>query len=245
LPGGATTSANVSFGAAFLPIVGAGSAAGAATRTGTTVQAFQGFTYNGAVAIDFALDGQLHFITSGDIPGPANNNEFAGDGTLNVNLELLRVSDITGLLGPASTGADIANSGIGFRNCPGGALAASNFSTNAAGTAAGEYNSTVSLNHTCAGGAIVLNPGDSFVVVVGMQAISNRGGLIDATHTFGVQFDDANTFIDGTHDVVAPGFLESSISQGAAVPEPASWTLVIAGLGLAGAGLRRRRARLA
>ena len=33
-----------------------------------------------------------------------------------------------------------------------------------------------------------------------------------------------------------------AVAGGAAVPEPSTWVLMIAGFGLAGAGLRRRRA---
>ena len=35
-----------------------------------------------------------------------------------------------------------------------------------------------------------------------------------------------------------------AIDSGSAVPEPATWAMMIAGFGLAGAGLRRRRASL-
>jgi len=36
-------------------------------------------------------------------------------------------------------------------------------------------------------------------------------------------------------------FLARNVAVGASVPEPASWALMIAGFGLAGGALRRRR----
>jgi hypothetical protein len=242
LAGGTTSSANVSFGADFLPTIGAGTISGPANRAGVTVQAFQSFTYTGAVAIDLALDAQIHFFTSGDIAGTGNFNDQPNDGSLNVSLMLLRVSDITSQVGPGSTGDDISGAVIAFgAGCAGDAIAASSYGTRALGVTPGDHNLTIGMSQTCGGANIVVNPGDSFVIAVGLQAIANRNGFIDATHTVGVQFDEANTFIDGTHQAVAAGFLENALNEGAAVPEPASWALMIGGFGLAGSALRRRR----
>lgn len=47
--------------------------------------------------------------------------------------------------------------------------------------------------------------------------------------------------IDGVSGVLTPNVVD----PGGAVPEPATWALLIAGFGMAGAGLRRRRAALA
>ncbi len=236
---GASGSAEVRFGADYLPTVKVGSVSGADTRTGASATAFQAFTYDGLAAIDLAINGQLHFFTSGDAAGPPPASDFAGDGTLNVAFGLLRVSDLTSALDPSSTGRDIISNALSFADCDSGALAAGGYNSN--GVAGGEYTTSIGLSTRCGGGAIRLNPGDSFVVFATLQALSNRGGFLDATHTFSVQYDEQNTYFAGTRDAVGTGFLASNVSLGAAVPEPATWALLIGGFGLAGSVLRRRR----
>lgn len=243
LAGGASAAADVSFGGDYLPIVRLGSSAGAETRTGASVTTFRSFTYNGSESINFALAGEVHFFSSGDVDGPFPANEYAGDGTLNVVLSLWRVSDIASRFGPSTTPLDIFNDpGIGFPNCGGGALAAEGY--NSTGVAAGEHFATVGLSQGCDGGAITLNSGDSFVVVASLQALSNRNGFLDAMNTVTVRYDDAHTYISGTGQSVGEGFLSRAITEGAAVPEPSTWALLLGGFGLAGVALRRRRSAL-
>lgn len=241
LLGGATGAAEVTFSDDYLPTVRVGGGAGAETRTGASASAFRSFTYTGDAAIDFAIEGLLHFTTSGDQLGPIGANEFTGDGTLNVVLSLLRVGTVAAAFGPDSTAADlISNSAINFPDCGAeGVVAVSNF--NSAGFAGGEYSQSVGLSQACDGGAIRVNPGDSFVVVASLQAISNRGGYINAMNTFRVVYDEENTFFAGTQEAVGDGFLSRNVALGAPVPEPASWALMIGGFGFAGAALRRRR----
>jgi len=218
-----------------------GSSAGAETRTGASASAFRSFTYNGDVAIDLAINGLLHFVNSGDAAGPFPTNDYAGDGTLNVVLSLLNVGKVTAAFGPGSTAGDlISNNDVNFATCgDSGVVAVSGYNTD--GISAGEHSATLGLNSRCGGGAITLNPGDSFVVVATLQAISNRGGFIDAMHTFTVQYDEAHTYLAGTTESVGDGFLARNVAVGASVPEPASWALMIGGFGAAGAMLRRRR----
>lgn len=63
-----------------------------------------------------------------------------------------------------------------------------------------------------------------------------------------LNFAGAHYFIASTNAAVNPhslGWDISAIATGAAVPEPASWALMIAGFGAAGVALRRRRAHFA
>ena len=235
--GGASGAAGVSFGDGYLPTIRVGSSAGAATRTGASATAFRSFTYTGADTIDLALSGVLHYVNSGD----AVEGDGYGDGNFNAALSLLRVSDLS-IFGPGTDAVDIISSPIGFRDCRDGALAAANYQS--LGVAAGEHTGTIGLSRSCGGSALTLHTGDDFVVVASLQAISNRGGFIDAMHTFSVQVDTEHTYLTGTTKVVDPALLARSLDG--AVPEPASWALMILGFGAAGAALRhKQRVRVA
>nr|MEA2798430.1 hypothetical protein [Phenylobacterium sp.] len=234
---GFSGAADVSFGADYLPTVKAGSSAGAQTRTGATATAFRSYTYEGDVAIDLALNGLLHYENSGD----AVLGDGFGEGTLNVAFGIMRLADFS-LFNASSTAVDIISSiNTSFPDCAAGAIAAGGYSS--LGDAPGVHTATIGLSNACAGGGITLNPGDSFVVVATLQAISNRGGFIDAMHTFSVQLDPDHTFITGTDELVDPTFLSASING--AVPEPSTWGLMILGLGGLGVAIRSQRRRLA
>lgn len=232
IPGGASGAAGVSFGDGYLPTIRVGSSAGAATRTGASATAFRSFTYTGADTIDLALKGVLHYVNSGS----AIAGDGFGQGNFNAVLSLLRVSDLS-IFGPGTDAIDIISSPLGFRDCSSGALAETDYQS--LGMAAGEHRAIIGLSKSCSGSALTLHTGDDFVVVASLQAISNRGGFIDAMHTFSVQVDADHTYLAGTKHVVDPGLLARSLNG--AVPEPASWALMISGFGVAGAALRRRR----
>ncbi len=233
---GFTGAADVSFGAGYLPTVKAGSSAGAQTRTGSTATAFRSFIYEGDVAIDLALNGLLHYDTSGD----ALVGDGFGEGALNVAFGVMRLADFSGF-NASSTAVDIiSNINTSFPDCEAGAIAAGGYQS--LGDTAGVHTATIGLSQACAGGGITLNPGDAFVVVATLQAISNRGGFIDAMHTFSVQLDPDHTFYTGTDRLVDPAFLTASING--AVPEPSTWGLMLLGFGGVGAALRSRRMRV-
>lgn len=229
---GASGVAGTSFDAGYLPTVKVGSQAGATTRTGASATAFRTYTYTGDRAINLALAGSIHFVTSGSaVQGDGN-----GQGNLNVILDVLPVSALS-VFSDASDGADIISDPVTGADCSSGAIAAGSFTS--IGLGAGEYRQPVSLSQTCAGGAITINPGDSFVVLATVQAISNRGGSIDATHTFSVAYDPVLTVFADNGESVGAGFLESAIVS--PVPEPATWALMIGGFAMLGAATRRRR----
>jgi hypothetical protein len=231
---GASGAAQVSFGDGYLPVIRVGSQAGAATRTGASVTAFRTFTYTGAQAIDLAIQGQLHFFNSGD----ALSGDYPNEGTLNVALGIMPLSAFQGFTYQTDASAIISNQNTSFPDCAAvpGTIAASGY--NSLGAGAGEHTASIGLSSSCGGGAIRLNTGDSFVVVATLQAISNRGGFVDAMHTFTVSYDEEHTYLAGTTEQVDPRALQRSIST---APEPAAWALMIGGFGLTGGALRRRR----
>ena len=236
IPGGASASAAVSFGDGYLPIIKAASAAGAETRTGASAVAFRTFTYDGDAAIDLALQGRLHYITSGDF----EETEAPGEGQLYAQLAILPVSAIAGYTPATSAIELISNDALNFADCSTGALAFA--SARALGTS-GEHTVNLGFTQGCDGQALTFSKGDSFVLVATLQAISNRSGFINAMNTFTVQYDEENTVYTGTTDRVGLATLQQTVNG--AVPEPGTWALMIVGFGGAGAMLRRRRAAAA
>ena len=237
IPGGASTAAAVSFGDGYLPQIKAASTAGAETRTGSSIVAFRSFTYEGDAAIDLAFEGVLHYFTSGDQEG----GEIAGDGLLNAKLTVLPLSAIAHYSPSTDAFTLIGDTSMYEADCGSGALASA--SANSNGQSAGEYNVTLGITQGCDGNALTMQKGDSFVLMVLMQSISNRGGFINAMNTFTVKYDVENTVYTGTTEKVGLATLQQTVSG--AVPEPGTWALMIGGFGLAGAALRRRRAALA
>ena len=83
----------------------------------------------------------------------------------------------------------------------------------------------------------IVNPGDVFDI--GYELTSSFAlGSIDASHTATINF----ALPDGVFLTGASGATFGVVPGVAGVPEPASWALMIAGFGLAGAMLRRRPA---
>ncbi|MDZ4373832.1 MAG: PEPxxWA-CTERM sorting domain-containing protein [Phenylobacterium sp.] len=233
MPGGSSAAAQVSFGEGFLPIVRLGSAAGAETRTGSSVTTFRSYTYEGDVAIDLAINGLLHYVNSFEDMSPG---ESIGEGLFYVHLAVVPIAAFSGL-SPATTAGDIIfNPTFGFPDCSSGALGFNTFSS--AGTS-GDNTFNVGVSDACGGGAITINPGEAFGIVASMQAISNRGGFVDAMNTFTILYDEERTVISGTDTKVTAEYLYSTVNG--AVPEPGTWALMIGGFGLVGAALRRSR----
>jgi hypothetical protein len=227
---GASGFASVDFGSAYLPTIKVASFAGLQTRTGASANAFRVFTYTGSLAINLALTGSLHYITSGDdgVPG-----EAAGEGQFNANLSVLPVSALSQF---GTTAVSIINSpGAGFVDCGGGATAAAYVGS---GGTTGEISTTINLSSSCSSSAITLHTGDSFIVYAGLQALSNRSGFLDASHTFSVAYDPVNTVFTETGQSVGVAYLVANLAT-VAVPEPTTWALMIFGFGAVGITMRR------
>jgi hypothetical protein len=83
----------------------------------------------------------------------------------------------------------------------------------------------------------MVNPGDVFDIGYLLRSAFGVGS-IDASHTATIDFD----LPDGVFLTALSGAAFGDTPGVAGAPEPASWAMMIAGFGLAGAMLRRRRA---
>ena len=88
------------------------------------------------------------------------------------------------------------------------------------------------INFSSAGGADATVGDDGFGIFLGANAVS---GL--STNVFWLGYDDQITNVDDNHDDM---IIRVTVSP--AVPEPATWAMMLLGFGAAGFVLRRRRA---
>lgn len=220
----------VTFGELGLPVVKASATANSDVRVNSNVFFYQTYTYNGSTPVDFGLAGTMHIV---------NSTTDGQDGTrpngaiLTVGLTIWDARFVDALTDASS----IAFNEQGVFNLgmcgTAGVLGAGGSSGPLGG---GEQTSSFATAG-CGGAPLMMNPGDTFLVAGLMQFPVNRGGSIDATHTFRVNIDPA-----------LPEASRTALSQNlavvpAAVPEPASWALMLLGFGAMGVAMRRRPAR--
>ncbi len=231
LPSGATLSANVTYGNDMLPTIRAGTFSGLQSRDATSVLALRAYTWTGD-AINLALSGSMHFFKgTADVPGETFDRSYLG-----LSLFMLPASVFTGYTASSRAIDFIIDPALNPQGC-GAGVTAFNF-VSSTGLNPGEHSLPVDLSSACTGGSIRINPGDQFVIGVGMQAIANRGGWLDATHTFNLNYDLANTTFVSNGAPVGASYLSANL---AGVPEPATWGLMILGFGVIGGAMRSRR----
>ncbi len=225
----------VSYGALDLPVIRAYAQAGADNRNNTNSYGYQSFVYTGAAATAFALTATLDFTSSGapvaaatpmDVAAP----EVAGEGFTYVSIGLLDPSAVTGLV----TATDIIN--FGFSNACGDPGVIGRVDFRFASPAAGAGGGMLTLSTGCDGNPIMLTPGQEILAFLLQQTPTNRGGFVDATHTLTLGLGNDLSAAQKT------ALLDGLISARSAVPEPASWAMLITGFALAGTAMRRRRA---
>lgn len=213
-----------------LPTVRAATQANGNVRMNINTFAFQSYRWTGAASTDFSITGALHIVDSsvsppgGVLPGGAIYTSYVG---------IWDPSTIAGLTTPQQLFTSLFYADCGT---PGVLGVGSSSGVLAGGDAT--YTATTSA---CSPGSLTLTPGQSVLVVVGLQLPVNRGGFADASHTFTTRLGDN---LAPEQQNVITSSLQSAISQGAivtGVPEPASWAMLIAGFGLTGAAMRRRR----
>lgn len=234
--------------AANLPLLGAASVAGPDDRTGATVTMFEVFQYAqgpGVLPINLSMKAGVDYYTSGDLFA----GDHAGEGTVGATLAVTTFQPFQYWFNNQSTttGRDIVNSiPTSFPDCSMGTTLGYGFVDSTGRSSVPSMKNSLSAPvNECRVGSMRIQPGQTYVIVATLQAISNRGGWADAFHTMDVQFDEANTtFLDGTP--VPQGYLSATMSsQVASVPEPATWASLLLGIGALGGLARRRRAAAA
>jgi hypothetical protein len=228
--GGGKLVGQVQYGQLDLPTIKAGAWAGAGTRVGSTVTSYMHYRYTGWFDAVYALDAVVDWKTSGASLQLQNGfGEYAGEAS---GVALLWMFDAA--LFPRFTSAGQITDFTVNKTCgSAGVLAYGELPMTRA--LAGYHEGKIGLNTACGGGALMVTPGQEFVIMAVFQSVANRGGYMDATNTFRVQLaedlpEDAKNLLQ-----------ETLVSARSVVPEPASWAMMIAGFGLVGAMARRRR----
>ncbi len=244
LADGSFANSTVGFGASDLPFLRGETSAVGNERMNVNAFGYQTYTYTGAAAAPFSISGNLHIVdssvsdlTNEGMPDPLNPgfNMLGGwfpNGA--IGTAYVGVWDTSILSAFTSTQAIFDN--LFLAQCD-----AANPHILGSGTVnqtltGGDTNIGVSTT-ACTATSLILTPGETVLVVAGLQLPVNRGGFVDATHTFTTAFGADVT------DTVKTELLSGRDALG--VPEPASWALMIVGFLGAGAALRRRPARLA
>ncbi|WP_426166728.1 PEPxxWA-CTERM sorting domain-containing protein [Sandarakinorhabdus sp. DWP1-3-1] len=214
-----------------LPVIRASAyAAGTDSRLVGSAQAWQTITWGGTAATDFGLAGNLHFADSSVSPV---NGLAAGGASYTAYIYIWDAAQF-----PIDPDDPPFFDLVGFDTDPcrlSGMLGAA---TSAGTTPGGEFEIGIATS-ACGDGQLQLNPGQSIVVQTNFNLFANRGGFIDATQTFTTALDPA------LGQATLNGLSQGLAFAGSAVPESASWAMLIAGFGLTGAATRRRRHQIA
>lgn len=212
--------------AAGLPVLKALSAtSGNNARAVGSAEAWQTFTYSGPAGVEYRLQGQIDFTgkaspTNSLLPGGGSYTAFIGIWDLAAFPINPNAPPFFGLAAYNPGSCGVTPGLLGYAS--------------AAGISTGVPASFMLTTRSCAGGVLTLNVGQKFVVHSNIALFTNRGGFIDASHTF-------TTLIDPTLPVETLAALSSGLTAaGPSVPEPASWALLIIGFGLTGGVMRRR-----
>ena len=238
---GGRLESRVLFGELDLPVIKSGAWADDDTRIASTIVTYMGFSFGGTEATPYALDAVIDWTSSGaplglaDLAADPNapGGEYGGEGFGNLQLYLWDAAHVPAFGSPGS----IINFLPGTACGTAGVLAHSGVTMGTA--AAGPGAVTGSLNTACGGGGIMLQPGQIYVLFAQLQTVANRNGFMDATNTITVQL--AEELAPEVRDTL----FANIVSARSMVPEPQSWAMLIAGFGLVGATMRRRRAALA
>lgn len=221
---------DVSFGSFDLPVIRAATQASGNVRMNINVFAFQSYLVGGTGPTPFSVAGTMHIVDSSTNP---SGTALPGGAHLTAYLGIWDAAILAGYgSDPQSLFGGLFYAGCGTPGVLGTAFVA-------AALPGGEQSFGLSTV-ACSPGSLTFTPGQELLVVAGMQLPVNRGGFVDATHTFTTGLDPA-VGAAGQAQVLANA--QSAIVRGAqvvSVPEPSSALLLVGGL-MGFAAWRRRR----
>lgn len=234
----ASNSANVTFVTANSEPVFSGSTDSLGNdRVGSNGVAFYTYTNTGGVAVSLTLSASVSFDSSSnangqpDLPGGAEYDAFVEIADPSY-LDSQMAGPTSAAFGLGLNAADAFDYDLIFGilaqadptagACGAGGIDAFG-STGVVATTGGSGGASVSSSACTGGGSYAVQPGQTVIILDGYQMISNRGGEIDPLT---LQLTDAPT--------------PNPLSTTSGIPEPASWLMMLAGVGLLGGALRRR-----
>ena len=223
--GAPTASTTISFGGGALPEIHQADNALGNVRINVNAFADNSFTYEGAAPTELSYAGDLHIVDSSLSPsGDANLAGGAG------YLTWVAIWDPS--LAAGFTSARQATlEGYGNYDCSTAGVLAFGY---AVGSLSGGEQNIHLATSSCSGSPVMINPGETILAVAWLQTPSNRYGWVDASHTFVMDYDPSLS------EEVRANLVDSMVPGYAAVPEPATWAMMILGFGLVGATARRR-----
>ena len=233
---GSSATGIITFDGASLPNIKATavSTLAGSTRINSNNLAFQAFTFSGATAQPMAYEADLHIVGAG--PQSANDRTAGGA----IVTEYVAIWDPVALTG-VNTAQDLLNK-LFYASCgTPGVLATGSATFNPNG---GDQTASVTTTG-CSGGTFTINPGQTVLTVAGMQLPVNRGGSVDASHTFTVQLSPAlpPAALASLQASLAPAVVPS-VTAPTPVPTLSEWAMLLFGGLVAGFGglvVARRR----
>ncbi|PZP33294.1 MAG: hypothetical protein DI603_07925 [Roseateles depolymerans] len=227
--GGNVAHSFVSFGDFDLPLISGWTSAPGDVRMNVNVFGFQSYRMAGTGSTPFSVAGTVHIVDSSSNAGGA---ALPGGASLTAYVGIWDAAILAGY------GSDAQSLFAGLFYAPCGTPGVRGVGFLSLNQPGGEQSYTLSTS-ACSSGSLDFAPGEELLVVAGLQLPVNRGGFVDASHTFTTQLDPL--LGDAALTQIAAN-AQSAIAQGATVtmvPEPAALWLFAAGLlGLA-AGRRR------
>lgn len=223
---GSTASASGSLGGNLrLPVLHAMSyAAPNNARVNGSALGFLDYTYRGETGTAFSLRSTLTVEASSASP----ENPFLPNGS--VVTFLIAIFDYDAFqnlyVAPGATSVSAPN----YVDCSTPGVLGFGF---ADPNGTGGSFSVSATTQACGTGSLNLSRGQRVVTYSNLSLFTNRGGLLDASHTL-------VTELDPTLDAASVAALQANLAPG--VPEPAQWALMIGGFGMVGGALRRPRA---
>jgi hypothetical protein len=226
-PSGNAAASSITFSSGALPIIHQSDASDAHTRVNVNAFAYNSFVYNGDAPTLLSYAGDLHIEDSSG--APLGNYNWAGGAGDFAYVAIWDPSLVAGIYGPQ----DVFNNGITGYDCSTPGVLGYGETGPSALTGGEQFIHIATA--ACSPGSLTINPGQVILAVEFLQTPVNRGGWVDASHTFVMKLDSALPQ-DVRENLIA------NLQSTGGVPEPASWAMMILGFFGLGEALRRRRA---